>query len=72
MKMKKYYNLIQNNGLLPCINAANALLTLSNEHIQNATKYLAYSNIEQIKQLNIYNSKRKLCLWNFEKNAPLS
>ncbi len=65
----KFYNKIKNDGIAVFTAAANILLDISKPAIQSATKYLAYSNIEQIKMLTIHNSKRKLWLWNFEKHT---
>ncbi len=62
-------HVINNNGFGIFVNAANTLLNMANCTIKQANKYLAYSNIEQIKILTLHNSKRKLCLWNFEKNT---
>ncbi len=51
------------------IAAIKSLLTVFNEHIRNANKYLAYSNIEQIKLMMMHNSKRTICVWDFDRNT---
>lgn len=45
----------------------NNILSAIKEPIINANKYLAYSNVEQIKLLKMHNSKKKIEIWNFEK-----
>ncbi len=44
----------------------NNILVAINEPIKNANKYLAYSNVEQIKLLIMHNSKKTIEIWNFE------
>ena len=50
------------------VSVVTSLIASVANNVENVEKYLAYSNVEQIKLLIAHNSKKRIDLWDFEKS----